>query len=126
MNHIRWINSLPILQRFFLEMVVGGVVILLVAMVSRLFWEVSQLFGIGVTAESIRVFFSVLNYPLICCWEFAFHAFGNGDYEKFGFTFIIPLMLTFLLYDSALFALFCEGIRFVVKWKKRSETPSEP
>ena len=58
MKFARWISFFPLLPRFIIEMVGGGVFILLLGMVVQLFWIVSQLFGIGATEESIRMLFS--------------------------------------------------------------------
>ena len=136
MSPTHWLKRfLDILPRFFVEMVIGGVVLFLLACVSGIMsgilaivievFQLQQLKWIGkLISWPFQMIFLTLNFPLLYFFENLFEFFlHEQNKENFGFTVVLP---TIVVYDCFLFAVFCESIRYFTKRKKHTETLTEP
>ena len=115
MKLTRWINSLPVLPRFLIEMVVGAVVFM-IYFFCVLFTVLRESYGFTV-AVGIEDCFFFWNSPPLMLYESITNLMQIQN-KYIGDAFFGCILLV-LLYNGFLFALFCEGIRFVVKrWRK--------
>ena len=111
---------LPIWPRFVLEMTVGGIILIALFLSGGLLWSWGwnvQYIEIAVVFAVFFVIFMLLDLPVLILFS-PINLMMNDQNEYSIMTIMAVWAFVLLVYNSFLFALFCESLRFYIKRKK--------